>query len=210
MKDIPFFPNTSDDTHCVQACFRMVLKYFLPAREFSWEELDHLTQKQEGKGTWWFPALKIFNDLGISSKLIGSFDYQRFYEEGDVYLKSIMSEEQLNYYANKSNLFSVKDQIPEFIKNAAYEKRQATLKDIDELLEQVCLVGIELDACVLSKNSGFSPHMVLVFGKIKTEYFLHDPGLPPMPNRKVTVTDLESAWGEGGKEKRSLVAFRSH
>lgn len=51
-KNIPFYSNTSDDTHCLQACLKMLLKYFYPNEEYSWEELDKLTGKKEGMWTW--------------------------------------------------------------------------------------------------------------------------------------------------------------
>ncbi|OGG23744.1 hypothetical protein A3A79_00865 [Candidatus Gottesmanbacteria bacterium RIFCSPLOWO2_01_FULL_43_11b] len=59
-----------DDMRCVQSCFRMVLKYFLPDREFTWEELDELLHAQIGKGTWWHGALLGIEKLGIQTKLI--------------------------------------------------------------------------------------------------------------------------------------------
>lgn len=43
MKKVPFYPNTPDQTHCVQAGIKIVLKSFLPDRDFSMEELEKLT-----------------------------------------------------------------------------------------------------------------------------------------------------------------------
>lgn len=49
MKNVPFFANTADDTHCVQTSFKIMLKFFLPNRDFGWEELDKLSHKTTAK-----------------------------------------------------------------------------------------------------------------------------------------------------------------
>ena len=51
-KIVPFYTNTSDDTHCYQAGLKMILKYFIPDKDFSWEELDKFTAKVEDLWTW--------------------------------------------------------------------------------------------------------------------------------------------------------------
>lgn len=78
MDEVPFFANTVDNTHCVQACFRMALKYFLPELDFNFGKLDAMTHKVEKKGTWWFPGLVELKKLGIQSKMICAFDYKRY------------------------------------------------------------------------------------------------------------------------------------
>jgi hypothetical protein len=52
MQAVPFFANTPDDTHCFQAVIRGILKYFLPDRKFSWEELDRMSAQKPGMATW--------------------------------------------------------------------------------------------------------------------------------------------------------------
>ena len=52
MRNIPFFANSADNTHCVQAAFDTILKTFLLERDFSIYELDELTKKASGKATW--------------------------------------------------------------------------------------------------------------------------------------------------------------
>jgi len=76
VKEIPFYSNTKDDSHCVQAVFRLALEYFLPDQKFSWSRLDKITHKQVGKGTWWFPAVFEITALGLTFQYIEAFDYQ--------------------------------------------------------------------------------------------------------------------------------------
>src|SRR5436190_24154795 len=112
MKQVPFFANTADDTHCVQAAFKMMLKYYLPERDFSWEELDKMSHKVQGKGTWWFPIIVELERIGFKSKNIEIFDYQKYLELGDSYVLEVYGAEAGDYYINKSNLTEVKHLIP--------------------------------------------------------------------------------------------------
>ena len=43
-KEIPYFKQP-DNTHCFQACLKMILKYFFPEKEFTYEELDEISDK---------------------------------------------------------------------------------------------------------------------------------------------------------------------
>lgn len=67
---------------------------------------------------------------------------------------------------------------------------------------------VDLKARVLNKKPGFSGHMVVVFDARGDIYSLHDPGLPPQPNRQVSKKDLAEAWHYVGPEKASLVAIK--
>lgn len=69
MKNVPFFANTPDDTHCVQASFRIILKYFLPERDFSYDQLDKMSRYRLGKSTWWPPMLLELQKLDLEVKV---------------------------------------------------------------------------------------------------------------------------------------------
>ncbi len=49
--NVPFFANP-DDTHCFQACIKMMFAYFEPEKEFSFDYLDKLSGKKKvcGRG----------------------------------------------------------------------------------------------------------------------------------------------------------------
>lgn len=206
MKNVPFFANTADDTHCVQASFRIMLKYFLSERDFSWAELDKLSHKTAGKGTWWFPMLLELEKTGLKTKYIENFDYQRYLKEGEPYVLDVYGPEAGKWYLERSNLTEVKDLIPEFLKKLAGQKRAAELNDIDDLLAKGWLVGTDLNSRVLNRRPGFSSHMVVIYEKAGQNYILHDPGLPPKPQRKVPGKLLLEAWQYAGKENAALVA----
>ncbi len=44
-----FVPNTPDNTHCGPACWRMVLETYFPEQIWSFEKIDAIVRKEEGK-----------------------------------------------------------------------------------------------------------------------------------------------------------------
>lgn len=211
MKKVPFFANTADDTHCVQAAFKMMLKYFLPERDFSFAELDRMSRRTAGKGTWWPPMLLALQALGLEARCIEGFDYEMFYKEGKDYVRQVYPLETAKYYLERSNLMDIRPMIPEFLEKIRPEARPASFSDLDELLTAGWLVGLELNAKVLndSARSEYVGHMVVVFDKQNDYYSLHDPGLKPHRNRQVSRQKLADSWFWSGAENAALVAVKS-
>ena len=138
---------------------------------------------------------------GIEVVNIEPFDYGRFYQEGIGYLHSHFNKDTVRYYLERSNLLSVKDDIPEFLRLVQHETRRASIEDIDTMLEKGYLIGAEINSRVLNNKSGFSLHFVLIHGRNADNYTLNDPGggsAQPLENRLVTKTDfLEALGGDG-------------
>lgn len=208
MKNVPFFSNTDDDTHCVQAVFRMALKYFLPKSDFSWQELDRMSKKQPAKGTWWFPMIAEFKKLGINSTYIEAFDYQKYFVEGDSYLEAFYGKETATWFATKSNIKDVRNLIPEFLSGTDLINRPATLTDIIDLLDDGWLVGAEINTKILLGQPGFNGHMVLIYDHKDNDFIVHDPGLPARPHRPIDKQKFSQSWMYSGPEKAALVAFK--
>ena len=195
-KVVPFFSNTKDDTHCVQATLRMILKYFIPGKNFSWKKLDKISKKERGKGTWFHPALIWFADNGFKVIDIELFDYKKFCSEREKYVYKSFSKIVAEYYLKESNLMKVKKYIPEFLKKVNVEKRSPTIKEIEKLLDLDYLVTVDLNANVLDNEKGYNGHAVLIIGHNKDTLLLHDPGLPPHKNRIVTKKLFNKAWSK--------------
>lgn len=94
---IPFYANTKDDTHCYQAAFRSVLKYFYSSKQFTWKQLDLLTGKKKGLWTWPMVGLMNLKEMGLEVISINIFDYQQFADHGGSYLLKLYGEEKGNH-----------------------------------------------------------------------------------------------------------------
>ena len=90
---VPFYSNTSDDMHCFQAVFRMVLKFFLPEKDLSWRELDKMTAKKKNLWTWPMQGLLNLKKMGFEIVQIEDFDYEKFSREGEKYLVKELGRE---------------------------------------------------------------------------------------------------------------------
>jgi len=194
--NVPFFANTKDNTHCVQACFKSILKFFLPERAFSFAELGRMSKKSEGKGTWWFPMYLELKKMRFDIKEISNFDYEKYYKEGKKYLQEIYTNEQTNWYLEKSNLLDVKKYIPEFLVLVKPEVRKATNEDFERLLSEGYLLISDVNYYAIQGKVGYGSHAVVVFGFDEENFYLHDPGLPPRENLKVSKKLFQKAGGD--------------
>jgi hypothetical protein len=208
VKEIPFYPNTGDGMHCVQACFKSILKYFLPEQEFSWEQLDKMSKKIEGKGTWWYPFLLEIQSLGLEIIDISPIDLERFYKEGENYLRENYTQEVVDWMLEKSNLLQVKKYIPEFLEKVDFQHRTASFEELEKFLKEGYLVGVGLNSRTLNNKEGYSAHMVVIFECDDIHIKLHDPGFPAQKNREVSKELFMKAWEYEGKDTKSLVAIR--
>ena len=86
---VPFYSNTKDNTHCFQAVIKMIAKTYWPDENYSWDELDVLTQKKVGIWTWPMAGYIWLASKNIRIESMSIFEYQSFHEEGyDYFLKN--------------------------------------------------------------------------------------------------------------------------
>lgn len=197
MKNIPFVQNSKDNMHCVNSVFRMVSKYLL-GKDFSWKELDKLTKAIPGKATWTFMGEMEFAKMGLKVKNIEPVDYQKLYKEGVKYLSTIVGKDTYDYYVKKSNVESVLKYIPEYLRNVEHETRRATIKEIITLLKEGKLIGVEVNSRILNHKDGFGLHFILLYDFDGKNIILHDPGLPPIKSRKVSLKQFDKCFNFKG------------
>lgn len=196
-KKIPFIANANDDMHCVPAVFRMLHKYYFE-KDLTWNEVDSLLKVTPGKGTWTFVGLTEFAKKGLDIVNIEPLDYEQLYKENVGYLRKIFGKDTANYYISNSNIESVIKYIPEFLKTVKQEARKATIDDIVNYLKQDALIGVEINSTILNSQGGFSLHYVLIYEYDGEYIHLHDPGLPPIEGRKVTINEFRKAFAFDG------------
>ena len=104
---IPFYSNTKDATHCYQACFKMLLKFFWPEENYTWEKLDRITAKVKGLWTWPMAGILWLKERGVDCIIYDPFDYDKFYLYGGDYL--------IEYFGNDVDYLNPAE--PEDIRN---------------------------------------------------------------------------------------------
>ncbi len=205
---IPFYSNTPDDTHCYQAALKMVLKHFKPKEEFSWQELEKLTAKVEGLWTWPTQGLINLNNMGFEIVDIDDFNIEKFIEDGENYLTKKYGKEVGKAQILHSNIRQEQDIYKDYLKLNLHDQRIPSTKDIKKLIHEGYLIVCNVNAETLNSKSGYAGHFVVIFGYDEIFFHLHDPGLPPLQDRKVSYRDFNKAWGYPDESSKNLQAFK--
>jgi 23S rRNA pseudouridine1911/1915/1917 synthase len=206
MKQVPFYGNHEDGMHCMLATYRSVLDYFLQKR-FDWDAIEGLTGYKTGLAAWTVSSLPKMQAMGLDIRMIEPFDYQRYLNEGEEYLRTIYSPEEIYWYRKNTNILNIKDDIPEFLKHIKYECRRASLKDIDAMLSGDRLVFVTVNSKILNGSTGFVSHAILVLGKEGNDYVVHNPGPPPVAYQKISSELLWDAMG-GDNNTAEVTGFK--
>jgi hypothetical protein len=207
-KEIPFYQNTPDDTHCFQASLKMIMKYFWPSEDYSWKELDKITAKVSGMWTWTMAGLMWLQEKGLEIKNIEAFDYEKFIQKGGQYLRDEFGEEVGNEQIKHCDIDQEIAIAKKFVKTINTEKRSPSMKEIKELLLKGYLIIVSLNAIALDEKMGYASHSVVIKGFDDQGFILNDPGLPGRENRKVDFGIFEKAWAYPNEKARNIMAFK--
>jgi len=175
----------------------MVLNYFLPNRDYSWDELDRLTGKREGKWTWPLRSIGKLHDLGFDVKMIVKFDYAAFFEQPEKYLIERYGDVAGRELVLNSDIPYELEVTKKYLGIA--KNSEPTLKDLENFLDHGSLPICGLNLPTLYEESGSLSHFVLLLDFDRTSIWLHDPGVQNehFPGRqavKVSHATFMNAW----------------
>ena len=175
IKGVPFISNHSDNLRCFQACIWMVLKYFNPKKDYSWEYLDSLTDRQPDKGTWASRTILNLIRMNYQVELIENFDYQEFSKDAIKYLSQRYGPKIAKIQKELSDLPKEMDNAKELSKIFKNTNNIAEIKDIKNYLKRGYLVIVNLNYFGLYQKPGYMGHFVLIYGYDADSLHLHDP-----------------------------------
>jgi hypothetical protein len=198
MKIVPFYSNTSDNLHCLQSCIKSILNFYLPNKRFSDQEIDEATFNTKG-WSWIAPSVNWLDDLGFKVKFFcpPSFSYFEFISKGDEYMEKFKGKAVYEYEKQNGSyedISFIQKSAELMIKRKLLEQRILSNSDLAQLLknEQVLAIGKTAHEW-LSGNypplEELHSHYVLIIKEYSSEKWkVHDPGLPPVSERKVNKT----------------------
>lgn len=209
-KNIPFYPNLKDDLHCLQACLKMVLKFYFPKKNYSYSELDKISRHVKGKWTWQGSSLLELSKLGFEVVNIENLNYIKFSQTGEEYLQKIWSPEVFESQKKFSNLKQEQQVAKKLIKDKKIKliNRQAQIGDIEYYFSNNFTVLVSLNPCVLQKQDCYASHIVVVTGVDSQGVAFHDPGLPAQKNKKVSKKLFEKSMTPPRKEDTNIIAIK--
>lgn len=187
----------------------MILGYFLPDQEFSWEELDRISHKLPGLSTWPQSMLIYLIQHNFDAFMIESFDIQSFLRDGGDYLISDFGEEAGNWMIQNSDIRAEQETFRQALAaGVRLERREPTQAEIKSYLDDGYLVICTVNSRALNDQDGYVGHAVVIYDMDDNMITLHDPGLPPIEARQVTREAFETAWASPAKKAKSMVGIK--
>lgn len=195
MSEIPFYPNKKTDTHCVQAALRIVLKYFLPDKHFSFAELDTITGHEPHLWTYPYKMYLWLAQNGFEVLHTEQFPVDTFAAEGVKFLKRFWEPSVYAIQKQYSDFSAARRDAQKALRHPSvtFQNRRGTLARAIEQLKKGYMVLIRVNPYTLRSEEGSGSHIVVVTHVTARHIWLHDPGLPPQKNRRVTHTRMKKA-----------------
>lgn len=204
------FQANPDETHCFQAVMKMIAEFYWPEKEYSWDELDQITGKEKDLWTWPNLGYVWLQQKGLQIIVEELFDHQSFIEKGGKYLidfaGKVAGEESIKH----SNIPLEIERAKQAVSLLTIRKLLPNLQSLREYLEKGYLIICNVNANRLNNKTGYVGHFVLIVGFEGDDLILHDPGKPPHPFRRVSVSDFELAWGDPEERMKNLVAIKKN
>jgi len=183
--DLKFFPNTKDNTHCVQAVLMSIFKKVYPEKNFSYKQLDVITGKKSDKFTSMPSVMLGLESMGLTVKMISNIDYAEFVKDGYSYWRKNHSKMVADKQIETSDIKTEMDSAKGILGTEILVKKKLTLRDLEELFKKWFIIT-HLNPYVFRKKKKYSGHAVVITGMSKNFIWFHDPGLPAKANRKVS------------------------
>lgn len=206
--DVPFISNTPDDLHCLNVSYMIIARYFDPTFNVEMDEWAQITGFEENKGTWANAGLVWFKKNGYNVKHVTLFDYNAFIKQPETYLIKLDGQEVGQWSIDHSNIPAEVERVKQLLNASVIERREPTMSDIKRYLDNGYLIRIGINTNRLDGRKGFVGHAIVITGYDDTSFTFHDPGLPPIMNRKATYAELEAAWSDPNVESKELDAIK--
>lgn len=208
--EIPFYPNTKDDFHCVQAVLKMVLKYYFPNESWSFKKLDEVTSHKKGKFTWKNAMMSFLDRKGFEVVYITDFNFKEFASKGKSFLEENWPKKIFDIQNKYSDLAMEQKLTAKLLEEGRVNliPRPALLKDVRELKRRGYLLMANINPSVLEGGDDYWSRFVLITDVKKDHILFHDPGLPPIPNRMIRTSLFIKAMGFPRRRDATVMAVR--
>ena len=206
--DVPFYSNTQDNTHCYQAALKMVLKYFKPNEEYSWEQLDQITAKVKDLWTWPTASMIWLNEKGFELIDIEIFDWDKFSKQGESYLIDFYGEEVAKEQIKHGDIEQEKKLARNLVERIKIQNRLPSIDDIKELLSKGYLIIALINSSKINQKDGYTGHFVVIKSFDENNLVINDPGLPPLENREVSYELFIQSWAYPYENAKNLLAIK--
>jgi hypothetical protein len=191
-----FYRNLKDDLHCFQAALKIVLSKYYPKKEFSYAYIDRVTGFKKGEFTQDIKGLLWLAKKGFEIVRVSDFDDRRFVREGEKYLKWYWKPEIYRRQKESTDFSKMRSLTRELMPHAKLFVQLPKANDIDELMEHGYTVMAHVNPRELNRKNADIIHTVVIVKSSKNFFTIHNPGLPPESNKRVSRKKLAKAMYE--------------
>lgn len=221
MRPIPFFGN-HDNRSCVQCCYRMMLSYFYPQKNWSQSDMDEFCGASPGKYTWMFKPLTGMINLGLNLVVYSNLNTQEFLASPVEYMIQKYGSEGAKVNIENTDMDKVLAQAKDYVESPEYHRikrysHSYTINMVKQLLDDGYLLLTWVNSRALNNLSGYSGHYILMHDHEPGVLIAHDPGgncadgTPEnqYPNRTIPQDDfMRSCLSGRGSDTGNLIAVR--
>lgn len=206
LRDPELVANDADGMSCLHACVQMVMRARPDGRVFSFEEINKILRRKQGKYSWGYAIFEALGNEGFKVKSISNFSTEDFVRNGAAYLLDYYGTEAGTIQIANSDLPVVLDDAKRFLENGNVEsqRRTPTLDDIRASIHDGGYVIPLVNSRLLKSETGYAGHFVLIYGYDETGVIFHDPGLPAQAARRMAWRDFDKAWSSPSESHRSM------
>lgn len=206
-KPVPFYENP-DRTHCFQAVLRMILKYYWPTRDFTWDELDKITAKVDGLWTWPTAAMLWLHNNGFEVRDVETFDYAQFAKKGGNYLIDLLGKKVGQEQINHSDIAQEIGYAKQLLRAGLPERRMPDCNELKECLGNHYLLICNVNSRTMNGKEGYAGHFVLLTNYSDKALTIHDPGPVGVKDRRISFEEFERAWAYPDDQAKNYIAIR--
>lgn len=203
--DIPYYKNP-DNTHCYQATIKMVLKYFMPEKNFSWKDLEELTAKKNNLWTWPMQGLINLKKMGFEVINMEYFDYERFRKYPQKYLEEEYGESITREMIKHSDIQQEVRIAKNFLSIFGKQTKLPSIEDIKRFTNKGYLIICNVNSRSLNNKKGYVGHFVVISGYDNGCFYINNPD--GKKNQKISLATFRKAWEYPNRKARNIQVFK--
>jgi hypothetical protein len=197
-KDIPFFKQT-DSGNCLQTNLKIVLKYYYPERDYSFEELDDKTGRTQGKWTWTSQAIEFLANEGLDVYYYSTTPYSKILGGGGEFIKEYYGEQDGKIIIEHTDFDALYSSIRTLNNSGRYANQKLNFSIIEQEFRKGSIILMLIDRNVLvNPELGYAGHFVTITEINSTHVIFHDT--VGVPNRAVDKDKFLEAWDAHGTD----------
>lgn len=207
-RPVELIENEADNSHCLQASFRMVWKAF-HGIDPGFEEAERLTGYVSGYGTWQFRMMLAFAKSGLAVTDHELFDPHAFIDNPERTIIEQVGDPKIGAVnVADTNIPLEVEAVQECLANPriSFVTRIPGLENMAAELRLGKLLLCNVNSNKLRSLDGYRGHMVVLDHMQADSLRIQNPGPPPLANHVVPRDQFLGAWMDPSPKMANFIA----